>query len=73
VARDYGRLVVAIRFDVPAAQLLERNEQRERVLRENVVVTMAMEMDEHAQPDDLAREVDLVLDAEDVRRRLNAR
>jgi hypothetical protein len=34
---------------------------------------MAMEMDEHAQPDDLAREVDLVLDAEDVRRRLNAR
>jgi len=70
VAREYGRPVVAIRFDVPAADLLERNERRERMLQENVVVTMAVEMEEHARPDDLAAEVDLVLDAEAVRRRL---
>jgi predicted kinase len=71
VAREYGRPVVAIRFEVPAADLLERNEQRERVLAENVVVTMAVEMEEHGRADDLATEVDLVLDADDVRRRLS--
>lgn len=71
VAQEYERPVVAVRFEVPAAQLLERNEQRERVLAENVVVTMAMEMEENAQPDDLASEVDLVLDADEVRRLLN--
>jgi len=70
VAREHGRTVAAIRFDVDAARLLERNERRERVIAENVVVTMAVEMDEHAQADDLASEVDLVLDADDVRRRL---
>jgi predicted kinase len=71
VAREYGRPVVAIRFDVSAAELLERNEQRERVLRPNVVVTMAVEMEEHSAPDALASEVDLVLDAGEVSRRLS--
>ena len=71
VAREYGRPVVAIRFEVPAVELLERNEKRDRVLAENVVVTMAVEMDEHAGADALAAEVDLVLDAEDLRRRLD--
>jgi predicted kinase len=71
VAREYGRPVVAIRFEVSAADLLERNEQRERVLADNVVVTMAVEMEEHGRADDLATEVDLVLDADDVRRRLS--
>jgi len=70
VARDHGRPVVAIRFEVPAAELLDRNERRERELAENVVVTMAVEMEENAQPDDLAKEVDLVLDAGDVLRDL---
>ena len=55
VARDHGRPVVAIRFEVPAAELLDRNERRERQLAENVVVTMAVEMEENAQPDDLAK------------------
>ena len=71
VAREQGRPVVAIHFEVPAAQLLERNDARERVLRPNVVVTMAVEMEEHAGTDALAAEVDIVLDAEDVRRRLS--
>ena len=70
VAREHGRQVVAIRFAVPAAELLERNENRERVLRPNIVVTMAVEMEENGGPDDLAAEVDLVLDADDVWRRL---
>jgi len=70
VAREYGRPVVAIRFEVPAAELLERNERRERILADNVVVTMAMEMEEHAAADDLATEVDLVLDAEELRQSL---
>jgi predicted kinase len=71
VARDHGRPVVAIRFDVPAAELLERNENRPWVVRPNVVVTMAVEMEEHGGPETLAAEVDLVLDAEEVRRRIN--
>jgi predicted kinase len=70
VAREYGRPVVAIRFEVPAAELLERNERRDRVLRESVVVTMAVEMEENADREALAAEVDLVLNAEEVRRRL---
>src|SRR4051812_19179890 len=70
VAREYGRPVVAIRFEVPAAELLERNEQRERVVQSNVVVTMAVEMEEHGATDTLATEVDLVLDADEVTRRL---
>ena len=70
VARAHGRQVVAIRFAVPAAELLQRNDSRERVLRPNIVVTMAVEMDENGGPDDLAAEVDLVLDADDVWRRL---
>jgi predicted kinase len=70
VAREYGRPVVAIRFEVPAAELLARNETREWVVQPNIVVTMAVEMEEHAAADDLAGEVDLVLDAEEVRRRL---
>ena len=73
VAREYGRPVVAVRFDVPAADLLERNERRERVLRESVVVTMAVEMEEHSDRDALATEVDLVLDADEVQRRLSGR
>src|SRR5947209_1377930 len=71
VAREHGRPVVAVRFDVPAPELLERNERRDRQLRPNVVVTMAVEMEEHANPDALADEVDVVLDAEDVRRQLS--
>ena len=71
VAREYGRPVVAIRFEVAAAELLERNEQRQRELRPNVVVTMAVEMEEHAGTEALSDEVDIVLDAEDVRRRLS--
>ena len=71
LAREHGRPVVAIRFEVAAAELLERNEQRQRELRPNVVVTMAMEMEEHAGTDALADEVDIVLDAADVRRRLS--
>jgi len=70
VARQHGRQVVAIRFYVPAAELLERNEKRKWVVRPNIVVTMAVEMEEHAQPDGLASEVDLVLEAGDVLRRL---
>ena len=70
VAREYGRPVVAVRFDVPAAELLARNEQRDRVLTENVVVTMAVEMEEHATTDDLGAECDVVLDAEELLRRL---
>jgi len=73
VAREHGRPVVAIRFEVPAAELLKRNEQRNRVLAENVVITMAVEMEEHSAADALATEVDLVLDAEDVQRRLSSR
>jgi predicted kinase len=73
VAREYGRPVVAIRFEVPAAELIQRNEQRDRVLAENVVITMAVEMEEHSDADALAAEVDLVLDAEDVQRRLSSR
>jgi predicted kinase len=73
VAREYGRPVVAVRFEVPAVQLLERNEGRDRVLAENVVVTMAVEMEEHSDPNALAAEVDIVLDADDVRQRLSAR
>ena len=71
VAREYGRPVVAIRFDVPAAELLERNETRKWVVQPNIVVTMAVEMEEHGGADTLAAEVDLVLDAEEVRRRLD--
>jgi len=71
VAREYARPVVAIRFDVSAAELLKRNEKRERVLAENVVVTMAVEMEEHAGADALAAEVDLVLEAGDVLGRLS--
>jgi predicted kinase len=70
VAREYERPVVAIRFDVPAAELLERNEQRTRVVRPNIVVTMAVEMEEHGGVETLATEVDEVLDADQVRRRL---
>jgi len=70
VAREYGRPVVAIRFEVEAAELLERNEAREWVVRPNVVVTMAVEMEEHGGVDALAAEVDVVLDADDVKRRL---
>ncbi|SRR5581483_2955895 len=73
VAREYGRPVVAVRFDVPAADLLERNETRDRVLQENVVVTMAVEMEEHSDVDTLSSEVDVVLDAGDVARQLNPR
>ncbi len=62
--------MIAIGFELPAAELLARNETRERVLRPNVVVTMAVEMVEHADPAVLATEVDIVLDADDVRRRL---
>jgi predicted kinase len=72
VAREHGRSVVAVRFEVPAAELLERNEARDRVLHENVVVTMAVEMEEHSDLETLQAEVDLVLDADDVRRRLSA-
>jgi predicted kinase len=70
VAREYGRPVVAIRFEVEAAELLERNEAREWVVQPNVVVTMAVEMEEHGGTDALATEVDVVLDAGDVTRRL---
>jgi predicted kinase len=70
VARAHGRPVVAVRFEVPADELLERNEARDRVLRPNVVVTMAMEMEEHAGPEALVAEVDEILDADDVVRRL---
>jgi len=71
VAREYGRRVVAVRFDVPAADLLERNEARERALRPNVVVSMAVEMDQHADLETLkAEDVDVVLAADDVWRRL---
>jgi len=72
VAREHGRQVVAIRFAVPAAELLARNETRERRLRPNVVVTMAVEMDQHADLETLKGEdVDLVLDADEVWRRLH--
>ena len=71
LAREHGRPVVAIRFTVSAAQLLERNEGRDRVVRPNLVVTMAVEMEEHAGPDALAAEVDVVLDAGDVQRCLS--
>jgi predicted kinase len=67
IAREHGRLVVAVRFEVPAADLLERNEAREWKLRPNVVVTMAVEMDRHADHETLAAEVDVVLDADEVR------
>jgi len=73
VAREHGRPVVAIRFDVAAAELLERNETRRWVVRPNVVVTMAVEMEEHGGADALATEVDLVLDAGDVLRRPHTR
>jgi predicted kinase len=72
VAREHGRPVVAIRFDVSTAELVARNEGRERVLRPNVVVTMAVEMDQEATAETLADEdIDVVLDAEDVRRLLS--
>ena len=72
VAREHGRQVVAIRFEVPAAELLARNETRERRLRPNVVVTMAVEMDQHADLETLqAEDVDLVLDADEVWRRVH--
>ena len=70
VAREYRRPVVAIRFEVEAAELLERNETRQWVVRPDVVVTMAVEMEEHGGADTLAAEVDVVLDAGDVTRRL---
>ena len=73
VAREYGRPVVAVRFEVEAAELLERNETRDRVLQANVVVTMAVEMEEHSSSEALAAEVDVVLDADDVLRDLGAR
>lgn len=73
VAREHGRPVVAVRFEVEAAELLERNETRDRVLHENVVVTMAVEMEENSTWEAMAAEVDLVLDAEDVRQRLSSR
>ena len=73
VAREHGRPVVAVRFQVPAAELLERNETRDRVLQENVVVTMAVEMEENSTWEALAGEVDVVLDAQDVLRDLDAR
>ncbi|MBV9411400.1 MAG: hypothetical protein JO148_07375, partial [Acidimicrobiia bacterium] len=47
--------------------------RRQRVLQENVVVTMAVEMEEHSAADTLAAEVDVLLDADDVRRRLSPR
>ncbi|MBV9284297.1 MAG: ATP-binding protein [Acidimicrobiia bacterium] len=72
VAREYGRPVVAVRFDVPAAELLERNESRARVLQENVVVTMAVEMEENSTREALTAEVDDVLDAEAVLHELGA-
>ena len=70
VAREFGRPVIAIRFDVAAAELLARNETRKWVVRPNIVVTMAVEMEEHGGVDALAAEVDVVLDADDVERRL---
>lgn len=70
VAREYGRPVIAVRFEVPAAELLERNETRKWVVRPNIVITMAVEMEEHGGVDALAVEVDVVLDADDVKRRL---
>jgi predicted kinase len=71
VARVHGRPVVAIRFDVPAAELVERNESRDRAVRPEVVVTMAVDMDRQADAATLAAEsIDVVLDAEEVRRLL---
>lgn len=70
VAREYSRPVVAIRFEVPAAELLERNERRRWVVQPNIVVTMAVEMEEHGTAETLTDEVDLVLDADDVASRL---
>jgi predicted kinase len=71
VARAHGRPVVAIRFDVPAAELVERNESRDRAVRPEVVVTMAVDMDRQADAATLAAEsIDVVLDADEVRRLL---
>jgi predicted kinase len=70
-AREHGRPVVAVRFDVTTSDLLVRNEGRDRVVRPQIVIGMAVHMRRHAGADALAAEgIDVVLDADDVRRRL---
>jgi len=71
VAREHGRPVVAVRFAVDAAELIRRNETRTRVVRPNVVVTLAQDMEDEASPEALAAEdIDVLLEADDVRHQL---
>lgn len=71
VARAHGRAVVAVRFAVEAAELIRRNENRSRVVRPNVVVTLAVDMEDEASAEALAAEdIDLILDADDVQCRV---
>lgn len=71
VAQAHGRPVVAIRFEVDAAELVERNAGRKAAVPQATVITLAVEMDELADVSTLRTDgVDLVLDAEDVRQRL---
>jgi len=71
IAREHGRPVVAVRFAVDAAELIRRNETRTRVVRPNVVVTLAVGMEEASAEVLAAEDIDLVLDADEVRRRLD--
>jgi len=72
IAREHGRPVVAVRFAVDAAELIRRNETRTRVVRPNVVVTFAVDMEEEGSVEALAAEdIDVVLDGEAVWLRLS--
>ena len=71
VARQHGRPVVAIRFDVAIPELLARNEARTRVVKPGAVVGMAVHMRREVDVEVLGGEgVDTVLDADQVRRLL---
>ena len=71
VARQHGRPVVVIRFDVAIPELLARNEARARVVKPGAVVKMAVHMRREVDSETLLAEgVDTVLDAEQVRRLL---
>ena len=72
VARAHDRPVVAIRFEVDAAELVERNAGREAAVPQATVITLAVEMDDLASAHALGAEgITEVLDADDVRQRLS--
>ncbi len=71
VARQHGRPVVAIRFDVAIPELLARNQVRARVVKPGALVGMAVYMRREVDSETLLVEgVDTVLDAEQIWRLL---